>query len=128
MGNNNYTIELDHDNKLIRYKHSGKVKQGDIGEVWDKFLELKEFTEYGYNLVSDYRYASFIIKKDDIKIISNILHDLKDIVNGKKQALIMSSPLNTALSMLFVQSVMKKVGFKLKVFSTEEAAIRWITK
>ena len=51
---------------------------------------------------------------------------IENLVRGKKQALIVDEPYSVAASMLFESEVNIKVGFKVQVFSTEAAALRWL--
>ncbi len=127
MEEKSYSLETDHDNRLIHYRHWGKIIPEDIGKVWEELLENEAFTQEKYNLLSDYRRGEFIASSSDIEMICDILYSLENILKGKKQALILDSPMNTALSVIFEGKVMKKVGFIVKVFSTEEAALDWIT-
>ncbi len=123
-----YSIKVDHQNKLIRYRHSGQIKIEDIGKAWDEFLKLKEFTEQGYNLLSDYRDGVFDMKIETVYEIVQILVPLKPILSGKKQSMILGDPYSTAGSMLFENEVYEKVGFLVKVFSTKKAAMDWVMR
>jgi hypothetical protein len=122
----NFTIDVDHQKRLIRYKHSGDIPKDDIGQAWQQFLKLKEFTHEKYNLLSDYRKSKFIFEFEDLNLITNFLSTLKAVLNGKKQALILDEPESTALSLLFEGDVTEKTGFIVKVFSTEEEAVKWL--
>lgn len=121
-----YRIQIDHSLKIIRYKHSGLLKANDIDLVWREFLNMKEFTEMKYDLFSDYREASFDIPVDFLPELIEFMQNIKHIVKGKKQCLLVSSPNTTAASMLFETEVNKEVGFLVKVFSTEERAMEWL--
>lgn len=122
----NFEINIDHNNKLIHYKHSGNLKVEDIGKAWDKLLQMKEFTELKYNLFSDYTNAIYDLDADNIDKIVEILIPLKEILYNKKQVLLLSDPTSTALALAFEEDVNKKVGFRTKVFTTKKAALRWI--
>jgi hypothetical protein len=87
---------------------------------------LKEFTHLKYNLLSDYTDAKFLMNEKEIDEICGFLLNLKELLEGKKQALILHEPVSTALSILFEGEVNKKVGFIVKVFSTEKAALYWL--
>lgn len=121
-----YTISINNELKIIKYTHSGTIKAEEIGAVWDQFLSMKEFTEMKYNLFSDYRKAKFDIGTDFLPELMEFMHSIKDIVCGKKQCLIVDEPYTTAASILFENEVTKEVGFKVKVFSTEGAAMHWL--
>ena len=88
---------------------------------------MKEFTELGYNLLSDYEDAKFSMKVRDIDEITGFLSKLKPILEGKKQALIMTEPMTTALSLIFEGDVNEQVGFVVKVFSSQKAGLKWLT-
>lgn len=122
----NYSISLDHDNKIIRYKHVGKLKMQDIGQAWDDFLKIEEFTQGGYNLLSDYSKAIFDMDMDQVYEIVNILDSMGPILHGKKQSIIIQDPYSTAGSILFEQISQKQLIFKIKIFSTETAALKWL--
>lgn len=121
-----YSITIDDKLKIIKYKHRGTLKAEEIGEVWDKFLGMKEFTELKYNLFSDYRKAKFDIGIEFLPVLMEFMLKIKDIVKDKKQCLIVDEPTTTAASILFENEVNEKVGFKVKVFSTETAAMHWL--
>lgn len=121
-----YTININNKLKLIEYKHSGIIYSEDIGEVWNEFLALHEFTKLKYNLLSDYRNGKFQFQPELVTEIVNYMEKIEMIVRGKKQALIVDDPLSVAASMLFENNVYKKVGFNVQVFTTENAALRWL--
>ena len=122
----NYSIKIDHDNKIIKYRHTGIIKKEDIGDAWERFLNLEEFTKSGYNLLSDYRNSTFDIGIEDIDTVSDEMISFKPFIEGKKQSLILDDGFSTALSVLFVDKIYEKTGFRVKIFSTEEAALRWL--
>ena len=124
----NYSIEADDTLKIIRYKHSGKVDKEEIGKAWQGLIKLRKFTELNYNLLSDYRAATFNLNLEDVELISDFLSSLKHVLNGKKQSLIIDNPKATAFSIMFEDKVLKKIGFKVNVFSTIEAAEDWLVK
>lgn len=121
-----YKIQIEHDNKIIYYRHSGEITANDIGMAWQELMRLEDFTKKKYNLLSDYREARFLISDNDVSAICDFLYNLKDILNNKKQALVITEPLSTAISILFTGEVNDRVGFDVKVFSTIKAASNWV--
>lgn len=122
-----YTISIDHKLKIIRYVHSGIIKEKDeIVEVWEKLLDLKEFCELGYHLFSDYRKAIIKLPESDIESIYEYFFKIKDVVDFKKQSIVIEEPTSTALSVLFMNQIQETTNFRIKIFSTEEAAIDWL--
>lgn len=121
-----YTIRLDHDLKIIRYKHIGTISSEDISYAWEEFLNMKEFTEQQYNLFSDYRDATINIPLSFLEELLSYMNKIKHIVKGKKQCLIVSDPQSTAASLIFENEANTKIGFIVQVFSTEDAGIKWL--
>lgn len=122
-----YSISINHELKIIRYKHSGLIDAGDIGKAWKEFLTIKEFTILKYNLLSDYRNGKFQIAIRYLPEIIDFMRAIENVVRGKKQALIVDEPYSVAASMLFEAEVNLQVGFKVEVFTTETAALKWLT-
>jgi hypothetical protein len=79
-----------------------------------------------YNLLSDYKACKFEIKLSQLSGIIEFLRAIENIVKGKKQALIVDNPYSVATSILFKNKVYKEIGFNVKVFSTEPAALKWL--
>jgi hypothetical protein len=122
----NYNIQIDHKHKIVRYSHKGEITQPDIGLAWQDLLKLEEFTMKKYNLLSDYRGGKFLMTVAHVEVICNILYNLREILNGKKQAIILDEPLSTALTMLFAGEINERIGFEVEVFATEKAAFEWL--
>lgn len=123
----NYSITPDPQLNIIRYTHSGHVSKEDIGQVWDKLLKMKEFIHDGFNLLSDYRDAVFDMDIEEIYEIVDILEEMGPVLHGKKQSLVVKDPYPTAGSILFEEVSQRKLKFKIKIFSTLDAAIHWLT-
>jgi hypothetical protein len=121
-----YSINIEHEQRLIRYQHSGILVGNDIGEAWQEFLTLKEFVEDKYDLLSDYRGAKFNSGPNDIDPICAFLGTLEPILRGKRQAIIITDPKSTALTMLFEGKINREIGFEVRIFSTIEAGIAWL--
>ncbi len=121
-----YSISIDHKLRIIRYTHSGLIKGDDIGEAWNEFLKMEEFTQLNYNLFSDYRNGKFQMSLESIPEIVGFLRAFENILRGKKQALIVDEPYSVAVSMLFEDKINKEIGFDVQVFSTEKSALSWL--
>lgn len=123
----NYTISIDHDLKLIRYRHTGIINAEEIEAAWFEFLSIKEFTEQKYNLLSNYLGSKFDFPIHSADEIVKFMQNIQHIVKGKKQALIVDDNFSVAASMLFETKVQKQVGFIVRIFNTESAALKWLT-
>ena len=118
--------EIDHKLKIIRNTYSGIITKEDLANVWRHLLSLKEFTELKYNLLSDYRTSRFDISNKEGDSMLQFLVSIKNILNGKKEGAILSNPKDTALSMLLQMKTYEKVGYIVRLFSTEKAALFWL--
>ena len=121
-----YSISIDHELRLIRYKHSGLINAEDFYKTWQKFLTIPEFTVLKYNLLSDYGNGKLKIPIEYLSVIIDFMQTIEEIVRGKKQALIVSEPYSVAISMLFAYKANAKAGFNVQVFTTEKAALEWL--
>lgn len=121
-----FSIEPDHDLKIIRYIHSGRLTYDDIGQAWAQLLSMPEFTAMKYNLLSDYRKAIFDMELEEADKIVEFMKTIEPVVRGKKQCLVVEDPYSTAGSILFQQKVYQEVGFRVKTFSTIKAAEEWL--
>lgn len=123
----NFSINIDHRLKIIKYNHSGLISAENIEEAWRELLKIKEFTQLHYNLFSDYRNGVFQIPRKSLPEIIEFMRKIEPVVKGKKQALIVDEPNSVAASILFKNKVNEEIGFIVKVFSTEESALQWLS-
>ena len=121
-----FTITVDHEAKLIRYRHIGALNKSDIGKAWNEMLSMREFLMEKYDLLSDYRGASFVFDAEDVDFICRFFYLIREVLDNKKQAIIVDDPQGTALSLLFENEVNRQIGFIIKVFSTKRAAEEWL--
>ena len=130
MGNidqvRNYTIDLDHELRIVKYRHAGNISAEDIEAAWGDFLAKKEFTQLNYNLLSDYRDSVLHIPLSHLPEIIKFMRAIEHVVRGKKQALILNDSYSVAGSTLFKDKVYKEIGFKVRIFATEAAALDWL--
>ena len=122
----NFSIELDHEQQIVRYRHWGDVHAEEIEAAWAEFMKLPEFTREGYNLLSDYSEGKFNIPMSHMPVIIEFLRDKAAVVKGKKQALVVSDSYAVAGSFLLQNKVVKAIGFRIGVYSTPEAALDWL--
>lgn len=123
-----YSISIDHELRIIRYRHSGIIHAEDIEEAWGEFINMPDFTQNKYELLSDYRDGKFKIPLSHLSEMIKFMRKIEAHVKGRKQALIVDSPYSVAGSIIFKNKVYKEIGFDVKVFSTEAAALKWLTE
>ena len=87
---------------------------------------MKEFTEMGYNLISDYSEGSFDFNVSELFVIDDFLHSIKTLLNKKKNAVIVNNPLDTVISVIYQEKAEQELGFSVKTFYTLEAAIAFV--
>lgn len=121
-----YSIELNHEFQFIRYSHSGEIERKEIGEAWREIIELKEFTQLGYNLLTDYRGGVFFISIDEISLVDDFPGKIKHLLKGKRNAVIVDNPNEHVLSMLVGMDKDIAMNYYVDLFSTEEAALNYL--
>jgi hypothetical protein len=122
----NYSIQLNHEKKYIHYSHKGIIERKEIGEAWAQLLETEEFTLGRYNLLSDYRGATFNFTITETDVIEKFLESIKKILYNKRNSVIVDNPQETAISVFFEYETCCRLNFHVKTFSTEEAAVRFL--
>ncbi|MCB1175050.1 MAG: hypothetical protein KDK39_15865 [Leptospiraceae bacterium] len=123
-----FSIKINHGDRIIVYVHQGSITKEDIGAAWVELLALPEFSAGGYHLLSDYRQAEFQITPAEVHAISDYLAGIAEILNGKRQAILVHDPHDTAITYLFSAEVLQRIGFIVKAFSTEAAALHWLSR
>lgn len=121
-----FFITLEPEHKLIRYRHTGTILGQDLDAAWMQILGLKEFTELGYNLISDYSGSVFNMPLEKADEIVEFLKTINPIIMGKKHAIVVDDVYSTAASLFFEQHVTQQTGFLVQVFSTEPVAMAWV--
>jgi hypothetical protein len=121
-----YSISIDHELKIVRYRQSELINVEDICEAWNELLTFQEFTVLKYNLLSDFRNGKFQIKIGYLSEAINFLESIETIVRGKEHALIVEEPYSVAISLLFIEKANKQVGFNVQLFTTEVSALKWL--
>jgi len=112
--------------KLVIHKYKGDVTQNHLKNAWHTFMHLKSFTSEGYNLISDYSDGKFKLDLHDLDIARPFLKSHRHMLQGKKEAVITKDPFTTAICSLFEQYAYEDAGMVVKVFSTKDAAFRWL--
>jgi hypothetical protein len=121
-----YTINIDHENRVVRYKYPGLLEKKDLGKAWIEILKIDEFLNQGYGLLSDYREAKFNFVYEDTEEIWDFLIVNKNTLKNKCEAILTDNPENLVMTLLFEEEVSQKIGFHIKSFSTETAALEWL--
>jgi hypothetical protein len=126
--NPSYKFIIDDEKRIVFYHHHGMLKIEDIGNAWQDLVRLEEFSSKGYNLLSDYSDADFDFSVHKTEMVWDYFESIKDILWDKKEAVIVSTPTATAISILFENEAFSTLNFKVKTFSTRDAAISWLAE
>jgi len=121
-------IVIDHEKKAICRYFKGLIKTDEICESWQQIITMPEFTNLGYNLLTDYAEAEFDFPISKTEDIWKCLDNLKNLLTNRKEAIIAVTPFNTAVNMLFEKDSYRLLNYWVKTFSTREAAIDWLMK
>jgi len=127
MNSTSHSIILNHEFKFIYYKHTGVVQRKEIGEVWCKILSMSEFLDLNYNILSDYSNAKLDFDLSDTDVINQFLVEKRDILNGRKNAVVVNNPHDTVISVVFEREMLDKINFKIRTFSTLAAAEEYLS-
>jgi hypothetical protein len=114
--------ELD----IVVHRYKDIVTARKLGGAWNALMKLEAFTEKGYDLISNYGKAKFDFRLEDLEVAKKFLRKYRMKLSGKKEAIITDNPYTTALCMLFKQHAQNEAGLQVRIFSTEQAAIKWI--
>lgn len=97
-----------------------------VDEVNEAFLKLRRDKEYdpSYNFLTDARRCIYVDSPQDV---SRYVALLENYFTGHriKIAILVDTPLETAIAMIFQEKVSKIR--QVEVFSTKEAAVKWLT-
>ncbi len=121
-----YSIKIDKEQKIILYKVYGEIKKQDVGIAWKKVFDLPEFSRMGYDILADYSEANFKFSISDTKVLDSVLNTSSSIVPGKKIAAIVNEPYITAITMIVQEMFHADLRYITKIFSTKEAAMKWL--
>ena len=78
------------------------------------------------NVLMDYRKAKFVLNIDDLgKLVQVISQNLRK-YDYVKAAILHSEPYEQAISMIFESMVNDLTNFYMQIFTTKEAAIKWL--
>lgn len=118
--------DINQELKLVIHKYRGDVTPNHLKNAWHTFLHLKSFTSDGYNLLSDYSEAKFNLELHELDVARPFLKRHRYFLQGKKEAVVTNDPVTTAICSLFEQHAYEDAGMLVRVFTTKEAAFKWI--
>jgi len=105
--------------------------QGDvtIEELIDYIVSTKQNTKYPrfLKILTDASEANMVFTHDELSLIVSETIESLEKYNFMQDAILVSSPIETALSILY-QELSRSTKYEFQVFSTHQAAIIWLNK
>lgn len=112
------------DLKIIVEYFEGQINLQDL--INFQLNQLKdESCRLDYNDITDVRNAQFVVLKDDLKKYVEFVRNSDAKQHNRKVAIIADNPGQTAITMLY-SAYTENLALNNKVFSTIEAAIKWM--
>ena len=124
---NNYCIDVDYQLRLVRCTFVGPIKMREVIDARIKAFQIAISLEGHYNLLMDCRDADIDFRAGYFYKLWFFLEANKDMLQGKMEVILTNKPLACAYSILYKDECDKRnYGFKVRLFSTEEAALWWL--
>ncbi len=120
------TIDFNTGTKILTNTLTGTI---GITEVLDMYLRVEQHGSLPTNLriIIDSQKARYTFTEKELQEIANAMKHLLTKFDSIQEAIIQSSPYETAMAVLYEQMVNFK-NFRFKAFSTKDAAIEWLNK
>ena len=120
------TLDFNTDSKILTNTLTGTI---GIEEVLDMYLRVEQHGSLPTNLriIIDSQKARYTFTEKELQEIANAMKHLLTKFDSIQEAIIQSSPYETAMAVLYEQMVNFK-NFRFKAFSTKDAAIEWLNK
>lgn len=120
------TVDFNTSTNILENTLTGTIT---IDEVLDMYYRIEHHDQLPVNLkvIIDSNKAKYTFNEKDLQEIVSAIKHLLTKFNSIQEAIIQSSPYETAMAVLYEQMVEIK-NFKFKAFSTREAAVKWLEK
>ena len=118
------TLDFNKETKILVNTLSGTI---DISDVLNMYHQIEHHDSLSANLkiIIDSQEARYSFTEKDLQKIANAIKHLLTKFNSIQEAIIQSTPYETAMAVLYEQMVHFD-NFQFKVFTTREAAIQWL--
>jgi len=118
------TIDFNTDSNILVNTLSGTI---DISDVLNMYHRIEHHGSLPANLkiIIDSQKAKYSFTEKDLQKIANAIRHLLKKFSSIQEAIVQSSPYETAMAVLYEQMVQIE-NFRFKAFSTHEAAIQWL--
>lgn len=118
----------NHDLEVNYYIIKGDFKFEDLVKNLDRVVRNPDYNDY-YNILFDIREANFTDFMKKNSIIVDYFHETVSSFNmNRKCSFLTTKPLDVVYATLLIEKL-QKIGIKIKfqIFSSEEAALNWMS-
>lgn len=117
--------KFNHRTAILESKFEGKLT---IKELIESSLAIKENESYPrfLKILIDSKKAIANFSSNDLSLLAEEYHKVVEKYDYIVTAIILDTPKETAFAMIF-QSLIKNNKSKFQLFSTREAAVRWLS-
>lgn len=117
-------INFNTDTNILENTLTGTIGIAEVLDMYDRMEQLDVLPQ-NLKVIIDSQKARYTFTEKELKQIASAIEHLLSKFNSIQEAIIQSSPYETAMAVLYEQMVQFK-NFKFKAFSTREAAIQWL--
>lgn len=113
---------------VIYRKFSGPVTLDEMYDSWMHILNMEEFTSMDFDLITDYTEAEILTHPRELNVVEEFYRKHLSLMKGSRHGVVTGKPKATALSQLFAENgdVTKEIGYK--IFTTLDAAVKWLNE
>ncbi|PLX05378.1 MAG: hypothetical protein C0594_07600 [Marinilabiliales bacterium] len=119
--------EFDHKRKLIIETARGEIRLTELIEHEKTKFNDPEHND-SYSIFVDLRNSKFVLTDQDKEMIFKLIKEYTAKINAKRKlALLTYSPEEVVTSELLKRRMSKLTNLRLEIFSTENAAYKWLS-
>lgn len=120
------TLDFNTDSKILTNTLIGTIGIADVLDMYHQ-IEHHDSLPNDLKIIIDSQKARYSFTEKELKEIASAIQHLLTKFDSIQEAIIQSSPYETAMAVLYEQMVNFK-NFRFKAFSTKEAAFEWLNK
>lgn len=120
------TLDFNTNSKILTNTLTGTINIGDVLSMYHQ-IENHESLPTNLKVIIDSQKARYTFTEKELEKIANAIKHLLTKFDSIQEAIIQSSPYETAMAVLYEQMV-NIDNFRFKAFSTHKAAIAWLNK
>lgn len=113
------------ESRLLETRFHGPITKEEVLEYVNSLRDAKDYPD-NLKIITDATEANLEFSREELGEILTIVNDHPGLYDSIKDAMIMTSPKMTAFSMI-VEMFTKNSPYHVKIFSTREAALEWLS-